>query len=78
MDANQISMGKLLTYLFEVTQRFGMETRTELILFTTNYDCRGGGRADRCTLKLISGRLPNQLCKTTLTKVLGQKHSLMI
>ena len=32
MDANQISMGKLLTYLFEVTQRFGMETRTELIL----------------------------------------------
>ena len=25
-------MGKLLTYLFEVTERFGMETRTELIL----------------------------------------------
>jgi len=25
-------MGKLLAYLFEVTERFGMETRTELIL----------------------------------------------
>ena len=25
-------MGRLLTYLFEVTERFGMETRTELIL----------------------------------------------
>ncbi len=32
MDATQISMGRLLTYLFEVTERFGMETRTELIL----------------------------------------------
>jgi ubiquinone biosynthesis protein len=32
MDATQISMGKLLAYLFEVTERFGMETRTELIL----------------------------------------------
>ncbi len=32
MDASRISMGSLLTYLFEVTERFGMETRTELIL----------------------------------------------
>ncbi|MWB76662.1 2-polyprenylphenol 6-hydroxylase [Pseudooceanicola sp. 216_PA32_1] len=32
MDANHISMGRLLSYLFEVTERFGMETRTELIL----------------------------------------------
>ena len=32
MDATQISMGRLLFYLFEVTERFGMETRTELIL----------------------------------------------
>lgn len=32
MDATKISMGRLLTYLFEVTERFGMETRTELIL----------------------------------------------
>jgi ubiquinone biosynthesis protein len=32
MDATQISMGRILSYLFEVTERFGMETRTELIL----------------------------------------------
>ena len=32
MDSSHISMGRLLTYLFEVTERFGMETRTELIL----------------------------------------------
>lgn len=32
MDASKISMGGLLSYLFEVTERFGMETRTELIL----------------------------------------------
>jgi ubiquinone biosynthesis protein len=31
MDASRISMARLLSYLFEVTQRFGMETRTELI-----------------------------------------------
>lgn len=32
MNATQISMGRLLSYLLEVTERFGMETRTELIL----------------------------------------------
>ena len=32
MNATQMSMGHLLAYLFEVTERFGMETRTELIL----------------------------------------------
>ncbi len=31
-DAGHISIGSLLSYLFEVTERFGMETRTELIL----------------------------------------------
>ena len=31
-DASQISMANLLAYLFEVTDRFGMPTRTELIL----------------------------------------------
>jgi ubiquinone biosynthesis protein len=32
MDATRISMARLLAYLFEVTERFGMQTRTELIL----------------------------------------------
>lgn len=31
-DASQISMARLLAHLFEVTEQFGMETRTELIL----------------------------------------------
>ncbi|MEE2859953.1 MAG: 2-polyprenylphenol 6-hydroxylase, partial [Pseudomonadota bacterium] len=31
-DASRISMANLLSYLFEVTERFGMPTRTELIL----------------------------------------------
>jgi len=32
LEADRVSMGRLLNYLFEVTERFGMETRTELIL----------------------------------------------
>jgi ubiquinone biosynthesis protein len=31
-SASQVSMARLLSHLFEVTERFGMETRTELIL----------------------------------------------
>ncbi|MEM9852800.1 MAG: 2-polyprenylphenol 6-hydroxylase, partial [Pseudomonadota bacterium] len=31
-DASKISMARLLAHLFDVTERFGMETRTELIL----------------------------------------------
>jgi ubiquinone biosynthesis protein len=31
-NAENISMAKLLSHLFDVTERFGMETRTELIL----------------------------------------------
>ncbi len=31
-DASKISMGRVLAYLLETTERFGMETRTELIL----------------------------------------------
>ncbi|MEO5620127.1 MAG: 2-polyprenylphenol 6-hydroxylase [Cypionkella sp.] len=32
LDATHLSMARLLSYLFEVTERFGMQTRTELIL----------------------------------------------
>jgi ubiquinone biosynthesis protein len=32
MDASRVSMARLLAFLFEVTEKFGMETRTELIL----------------------------------------------
>lgn len=32
VEATKVSMGQLLQHLFEVTERFGMQTRTELIL----------------------------------------------
>lgn len=32
MEASRVSMARLLSFLFEVTERFGMQTRTELIL----------------------------------------------
>ncbi|NEY91126.1 2-polyprenylphenol 6-hydroxylase [Tabrizicola oligotrophica] len=32
MEASRVSMARLLAFLFEVTEKFGMETRTELIL----------------------------------------------
>ena len=32
IEASRISMARLLSHLFEVTERFGMETRTELLL----------------------------------------------
>lgn len=32
LDATRVSMARLLSYLFEVTEKFGMQTRTELIL----------------------------------------------
>ncbi|MEE9455431.1 MAG: 2-polyprenylphenol 6-hydroxylase [Paracoccaceae bacterium] len=31
-DASQVSMGRLFAHLFDVTEQFGMQTRTELIL----------------------------------------------
>ena len=45
MDATRISMARLLTYLFEVTERFGMETRTELILLQRTMVVVEGRRA---------------------------------
>ncbi|MCF8510040.1 MAG: 2-polyprenylphenol 6-hydroxylase [Rhodobacteraceae bacterium] len=32
IEASRVSMARLLSFLFEVTEKFGMETRTELIL----------------------------------------------
>ncbi|MBL4928365.1 2-polyprenylphenol 6-hydroxylase [Fuscibacter oryzae] len=32
MEASRVSMARLLAFLFEVTEKFGMQTRTELIL----------------------------------------------
>ncbi len=45
MDASRISMARLLAYLFDVTEKFGMETRTELILLQRTMVVVEGWRA---------------------------------
>ena len=52
-DASHISMARLLAHLFEVTERFGMETRTELILLQrTMVVVEGVGRSLDPTLNM--------------------------
>jgi len=52
-DATQISMARLLSHLFDVTERFGMETRTELILLQrTMVVVEGVGRSLDPTLNI--------------------------
>jgi len=53
MDATRISMGRLLNYLFEVTERFGMETRTELILCRFERSKRCGVFVGSCLGELL-------------------------
>ena len=58
-DATQISMARLLSHLFEVTERFGMETRTELILLQrTMVVVEGVGRSLDPTLNIWSTARP--------------------
>ncbi len=61
MDATRISMARLLTYLFEVTERFGMETRTELILLQrTMVVVEGVARSPRPAYQHLAGRAPDR------------------
>jgi len=58
-DASQISMARLLAHLFEVTEQFGMETRTELILLQrTMVVVEGVGRSLDPELNLWDGAKP--------------------
>jgi len=58
-DATQISMARLLNHLFEVTERFGMETRTELILLQrTMVVVEGVGRSLDPSLNIWSTARP--------------------
>jgi ubiquinone biosynthesis protein len=58
MDASRVSMARLLAYLFEVTERFGMETRTELILLQRTMVVVEGVARSRSTRISTSGRSP--------------------
>ncbi len=59
MEASKISMGRLLAFLFEVTERFGMETRTELILLQrTMVVVEGVGRSLDADLNIWAAARP--------------------
>ncbi len=58
-DASQISMARLLAHLFEVTEQFGMKTRTELILLQrTMVVVEGVGRSLNPELNLWESAKP--------------------
>lgn len=58
-DATKISMARLLGHLFDVTERFGMETRTELILLQrTMVVVEGVGRSLNPTLNIWEAAQP--------------------
>ncbi|MEM7240725.1 MAG: 2-polyprenylphenol 6-hydroxylase [Pseudomonadota bacterium] len=71
-DATQISMARLLSHLFEVTERFGMQTRTELILLQrTMVVVEGVGRSLDPTLNIWSTARP--VVEQYITENLGPK-----
>ncbi|WP_069301243.1 2-polyprenylphenol 6-hydroxylase [Neptunicoccus sediminis] len=71
-DATKISMARLLAHLFDVTERFGMETRTELILLQrTMVVVEGVGRSLDPSLNIWEVAKP--VVETYITDNLGPK-----
>jgi ubiquinone biosynthesis protein len=71
-DATNISMARLLAHLFDVTERFGMETRTELILLQrTMVVVEGVGRSLDPTLNIWEVAQP--VVEKYITDNLGPK-----
>ncbi len=74
MDATRISMARLLAYLFEVTERFGMETRTELILLQrTMVVVEGVARSLNPQHQHLAGRAA-RWSKTTSARMSGRRR----
>ena len=74
-DASHISMARLLSFLFEVTERFGMETRTELILLQrTMVVVEGVGRTLDPELNIWNTAKP--VVETYIKENLGPKAML--
>lgn len=70
--ADQISMARLLAHLFDVTEQFGMETRTELILLQrTMVVVEGVGRSLNPHLNIWDAAKPE--VETYITTHLGPK-----
>jgi ubiquinone biosynthesis protein len=71
-DATKISMARLLAHVFDVTERFGMETRTELILLQrTMVVVEGVGRSLDPTLNIWEVAKP--VVEKYITDNLGPK-----
>ncbi|MGB0440543.1 MAG: 2-polyprenylphenol 6-hydroxylase, partial [Paracoccaceae bacterium] len=71
-DATKISMARLLGHLFDVTERFGMETRTELILLQrTMVVVEGVGRSLDPTLNIWAVAKP--VVETYIADNIGPK-----
>ncbi len=73
MDATQISMGRLLNYLFEVTEKFGMETRTELILLQRTMVVVEGGVARSLNPHINIWQVAKPVVESYITNSIGPK-----
>ena len=72
MEASKISIAKLLGHLFEVTERFGMQVRTELLLLQrTMVVVEGVGRSLNPNLKMWEVARP--VVETYIKENLGPK-----
>ena len=71
MDASHMSIGNLLSYLFEVTERFGMETRTELILLQRTMVVVEGWRG-RLIRRSTCGRRRGRWSRITSARISGR------
>ncbi len=72
MEANKISIAKLLGHLFEVTERFGMQVRTELLLLQrTMVVVEGVGRSLNPNLNMWEVARP--VVETYIKENLGPK-----
>jgi len=75
MDASRISMGRLLAHLFEVTEQFGMRTRTELILLQrTMVVVEGVARSIDPHMNIWSAARP--VVETYVTETIGPRAAL--
>jgi ubiquinone biosynthesis protein len=74
-EANRISMARLLAHLFDVTERFGMQTRTELILLQrTMVVVEGVGRSLNPALNIWEAAKP--VVESWIRDNLGPKAAL--
>lgn len=70
--ADQISMAKLLSLLFEITGLFDMKTRTELVMLQRRWSWWKGSPAPSIPIS-TSGRPPSRSCATGSSAIWGRR-----